>query len=162
MPPKSKPPTPKKKPEDKAQRARRLLAGSTHRQEYSEDDLDDEDEPWEWIYDAEDIQEEDRDEAVTPSRKGRPRFREKRIIGAKTGKFRCKIGDCVVLKPDRNEVWAGIICGFREDGEEDDMEAKIMCKKWKYLRMPVSNSAQGFSQNLTSRIRKRKGKISSR
>jgi len=129
MPPKSKTLTPTKKPESKAQRARRLLSGSTHHKEDSEDDLNDEDEPWEWIYEAEDNPKNDENVVETPSRKGRPRGQEKKIIGAKTGNFQCKIGDCVVLKPDRNEVWAGIICGFREDGEEDDMEAKIMCKK---------------------------------
>ena len=138
MPPKSKTTPPKKKSEDKAQRARRLLAGSTHRQENSEDDLDDEDEPWQWIYGAEDHLDEDENQVATPSRKSRPRFQEKKIIGARTGCFQCKIGDCVVLKPDRNEVWAGIICGFREDGEEDDMEAKIMCK-----RLGISKTA-GF------------------
>ncbi|KAH8598775.1 P-loop containing nucleoside triphosphate hydrolase protein [Bisporella sp. PMI_857] len=131
MAPKSKTPTPQKKREDKAQRARRLLAG----REDSESELEDEEEPWEWVYESntdgngriEDNEEErDTAKAVTPSRKGRPRFREKRIIGARTGKFVCKIGDPVVLRPDRNEIWAGIIAGFREDGEEDDMEVKIM------------------------------------
>jgi len=140
MSPESKNSTPRKQPEDKAQRARRLLAGSTHPKDDSEDDLDDEDESWEWVYEAEINLDHEENEAATPSRKNRPRFQEKRIIGAKTGKFQCKIGDCVVLRPDRNEVWAGIICGFREDGEEDDMEAKIMCKRKKCVWILLSDT----------------------
>jgi len=122
-----------------AQRARKLLAGASRHNESSEEGLDDEDEPWKWIYEGKDEEEDDENDveevngANTPSRGSR--FREKKIVGAQRGTFVCRTGDCVVLNPDRNEIWAGIVAGFREDNprgfkedsEELNMEVKIMC-----------------------------------
>ena len=42
------------------------------------------------------------------------------------GDFRCKIGDCVLLKAEgTNEAWVGLICAF-EDDEEDNKAANFM------------------------------------
>ncbi|ROT37032.1 ATPase [Sodiomyces alkalinus F11] len=70
------------------------------------DDSDDElgtlDVPWEWIYDTKDA----------------PSSRGNKIIGAQFGRFRCFIGDCVLLKAEgSHEAWVAIICQFLEDDD---------------------------------------------
>ncbi|KAI5298963.1 hypothetical protein KEM56_003631, partial [Ascosphaera pollenicola] len=86
--------------------------------EDSDDELGNEDYPWEWVY--EDVNGDGDDAAQTPSRKGRPRKRQRRVIGARMGQFECKIGDTVLLKsPEAGHDWAGIICEFTEEENED-------------------------------------------
>jgi origin recognition complex subunit 1 len=136
MPHKTTGMTSRKQQNAKAERARRILAGSTLRREDSDDELGEDDLPWEWVFSGPgDISDEGDDKDVKDptinKRKGRPmrkasKARERKIIGAKMGTFECKIGDCVLLKADSNEAWAGIICDFLE--EDDEMGATVMCE----------------------------------
>ncbi|KAI5310736.1 Origin recognition complex, subunit 1 [Ascosphaera atra] len=104
-----------------AEQARLWLTKGGILHEDSDDELGDEDHPWEWIYEKPDDEQHDiGGEAQTPSQRGRPKKRQKKIIGAKMGSFDCKIGDTILLKsPEAGHDWAGIICEFLE--EEDDM-----------------------------------------
>jgi origin recognition complex subunit 1 len=135
--------TPRQQRAARAEKARKLLAGVAR--DDSDDELGYEDHPWEWIYDEEDGEEagdavsdvaDEEKSAVTKRRRSKPirnASRQKRIVGAKMGKFRCKIGDCVLLKAEgTNVAWVGIICGFMED-DEGGKEAKFMCKKARCL-----------------------------
>ncbi|KAI5290861.1 Origin recognition complex, subunit 1 [Ascosphaera aggregata] len=94
--------------------------------EDSDDELGDEDHPWQWVYEEElehgqNGNNEGAENVVqTPSKKGRPRKRPKKIIGAKMGQFECKVGDPVLLKsPEAGHDWAGIICEFTEVNSEE-------------------------------------------
>lgn len=97
--------------------------------EDSDDELGYEDHPWEWIYgdgdagaDAPPI-----DGSVTPrKRKAAHTKKTSRIVGARMGSFRCKLGDAVLLKADGNQAWVGIICDFHEDTEDDEKMAKFL------------------------------------
>ena len=129
-------PTPRKQQKAKAERARKILAGTTLRREDSDDELGEDDIPWEWIYsgqgDASDEEDgENRRASIAKEKKGRLARKASKpqghIIGARMGSFACKIGDCVLLKADSNEVWAGIVCNFLE--EEEDMGISVMCKE---------------------------------
>ncbi|KAG4418266.1 hypothetical protein IFR04_008624 [Cadophora malorum] len=130
MGPQSKTLTPRQKLADKAERARKLLAGATLRRDDSDDELGTDEYPWEWIYaknwkQSQDDEEESDEEksAMTPKkRKARNAARSQGgIIGAKMGTFRCKVGDTVLLKAEgQNQSWVGIIQQFleEEDGEK--------------------------------------------
>ncbi|RFU35359.1 hypothetical protein B7463_g1010, partial [Scytalidium lignicola] len=133
---------------EKAERARRYLAGAALRRDDSDDELGLEDYPWEWIYDDADAAEIEkssemgvdqssgfRDEvSATPiSKNHRNRIarhssgalNQRKIIGAKMGYFQCKVGDIVLLKAEgNNEAWVGIICEFLE--EEGEKAANFM------------------------------------
>ena len=140
MPHKTTAATPRQQRAAKAEKARKLLAGVAR--DDSDDELGYEDHPWKWIYDEEDVEEagdavEDKQKsAVTKRRRSkliRNASRQKRIMGAEMGKFRCKIGDCVLLKAEgTNAAWVGIICEFMED-DEGEKEAKFMCKRARRL-----------------------------
>lgn len=137
MPHKTLTVTPRKEQDAKAERARKILAGSTLRREDSDDELGDDDIPWEWIFSGDGGMLDEEDEKIpedssAPIKRGRParkvsKSQKRQIIGAKMGQFECKIGDCVLLKADSNEAWAGIICEFLEEDEE--MGITVMCKK---------------------------------
>ncbi|KAL4774976.1 P-loop containing nucleoside triphosphate hydrolase protein [Aspergillus nidulans var. acristatus] len=94
--------------------------------EDSDDELGEEDLPWEWIYDTESDNNEETGKKVqasgeTPksSRRRSSRQSQRKIIGARTGPFECRIGETVLLKsPEPGKDWAGIITDFLE--EEDD------------------------------------------
>ncbi|KAL4766206.1 origin recognition complex subunit 1 [Aspergillus foveolatus] len=94
--------------------------------EDSDDELGEEDLPWEWIYDTESDNNEETGKGVqasgkTPksSRRRSSRQSQRKIIGARTGPFECRIGETVLLKsPEPGKDWAGIITEFLE--EEDD------------------------------------------
>lgn len=124
-----------KKPNDlvneRTQRARQWLTTANIYRDDSDDELGVEDHPWEWIYDADESLENILDDGVdqTPSRTRRNR--KKMIIGARMGQFECRLGQAVLLKsPEAGKDWAGIICEFleEEDEEEDEMvkSANIM------------------------------------
>ncbi|KAH6707648.1 P-loop containing nucleoside triphosphate hydrolase protein [Leptodontidium sp. 2 PMI_412] len=131
MAPKSDTLTPRQKRADKAERARKLLAGATLRREDSDDELGTDEHPWEWIYETNEkkTQDDDEDEsadeekaAMTPrKRKARNAVRSQgAIIGAKMGTFKCKVGDTVLLKAEgQNQSWVGIIHQFLEDEDGD-------------------------------------------
>ncbi|XMA10075.1 hypothetical protein WAI453_002866 [Rhynchosporium graminicola] len=133
----STPLTPRQKRANKADRARKLLAGATLRREDSDDELGTDEYPWEWIYekDGHSGQDDDVDEpaegekaAMTPrKRKARNAVRPQRtIIGARMGTFKCKVGDTVLLKAEgQNQSWVGIIHQFLED-EDGEKSANFL------------------------------------
>jgi origin recognition complex subunit 1 len=130
MPHKTTPLTPRQLRANKAEKARRLLAGAN----LSGDDSDDEDE-YEWIY--EEGGNESADEGgneVTPKKRKRQNAastQERMIVGAKKGGFKCMIGDSVLLKAeDGNPPWIGMILSFLED-EDGDKAADFLCKHMK-------------------------------
>ncbi|KAF1364807.1 P-loop containing nucleoside triphosphate hydrolase protein [Lizonia empirigonia] len=111
----------------RAEKARQFLTGGAVLREDSDDELGYEDHPWEWIYadlgaDAPSV-----DGNATPrKRKLASMMQAKRIVGARMGSFRCKLGDAVLLKADGNQAWVGIICDFHEDDEDDEKMAKFL------------------------------------
>lgn len=98
--------------------------------EDSDDELGEEDLPWEWIYDTESDNNEETGKGVkasgkTPksSRRRSSRQSQRKIIGARTGPFECRIGDTVLLKsPEPGKDWAGIITEFLEEEDDEDDE----------------------------------------
>ena len=89
-------------------RARRLLTGTGVIREDSDDELGLVDHPWEWI------------------KSSKKEHGAKTIIGAQMGNFKCMLGECMLLKAESSqEAWVGLICGFR-DNEEDEKAANIM------------------------------------
>ncbi|KAI0124628.1 P-loop containing nucleoside triphosphate hydrolase protein [Xylariales sp. AK1849] len=90
--------------------------------EDSDDELGDEDHPWEWIHQS--AAEADRPESVRKRKRGETR---ERIVGAHMGDFECYIGDCVLLKAEgSNEAWVGIITDFLDGDEDGDKAASFM------------------------------------
>ena len=87
--------------------------------EDSDDELGDEDHPWEWIMEE--------NSPESPSAEGNSRKRKRaqdRIVGARMGDFVCRLGDCVLLKADgSNEAWVAIVCEFVEDDGDDGEKA---------------------------------------
>lgn len=103
-------------------RRRRQLPGVSR--EDSDDELGDDDLPWEWIYNVE-VPERTDDEPQDARKRRKVSGRE--IIGARLGNFDCHVGDCVLLKADgSNEAWVALICEFIEDDGEGDKAANFM------------------------------------
>lgn len=126
----SKPVTPRQKRANKAERARKLLAGTTLSREDSDDELGTDEYPWEWIYEKQGKgeEEESADEEKTPrKRKARNAVRSQgEIIGATMGSFKCRVGDTVLLKAEgQNQSWVGIIQHFLEN-DDGDMSANFL------------------------------------
>jgi origin recognition complex subunit 1 len=106
-----------------------------------------EDHPWEWIYEKEEDDEaeddEDKEKSATARRRRSKSVRyatnEQKIVGARMGNFKCKIGDCVLLKAEgTNAAWVGIICELMEAMNEDgeiEKQAKFMCKSPRHSRL---------------------------
>ncbi|KAJ6145057.1 P-loop containing nucleoside triphosphate hydrolase protein [Penicillium chermesinum] len=96
--------------------------------EDSDDELGDEDLPWEWIYEEEPQAEgeaaENDEKKEKPSRRrrsSRPAQKKRAIIGARMGSFECRIGQVVLLKsPEPGKDWVGIITEFLEEEDEDE------------------------------------------
>lgn len=148
MPHKSIIPSSREESNSKAARARRLLTRGPLPREDSDDELGQEDLPWQWVYSAEessttdtnngrrDIGDREEDDAPVPTTRRKSKSHrsasqsyDQKITGARMGSFECKIGDCVLLKAEGegNKAWVGIICEFADD-ENDDMSVNIMCK----------------------------------
>lgn len=134
MAPRSKPQTPRQQRVDKAERARKLLAGATLRREDSDDELGTDEHPWEWTYAKPGKGGRDNDGDDTADEEKTPRKRKARsvarsqgeIIGASMGSFKCKIGDAVLLKAEgQSSAWVGIIYQFLED-EDGEKSANFM------------------------------------
>ncbi|KAL2266570.1 hypothetical protein VTJ83DRAFT_5922 [Remersonia thermophila] len=97
--------------------------------EDSDDELGTDDHPWEWIYETtNDAADDDESTAET----GRQRKRtaaasnEPRIVGARMGRFECRLGDTMLLKAQgSHEAWVGIICDLLVD-EDGDKAANFM------------------------------------
>ncbi|KAF1956136.1 P-loop containing nucleoside triphosphate hydrolase protein [Byssothecium circinans] len=107
----------------RVEKARQYLAGGAIHREDSDDELGDEDFPWEWIYN--DAGEQSAQNTASRKRKGAPVSGQKRIVGARMGNFVCKQGDTVFLKAEGNQAWVGIICDLFEE-EDGEMMAKFM------------------------------------
>ncbi|KAL6239849.1 hypothetical protein BDW75DRAFT_197541 [Aspergillus navahoensis] len=92
----------------------------------SDDELGEEDHPWEWLYDtelgnAEETENRAKASGATPksARRRSSRQSQRKIIGARMGAFECRIGETILLKsPEPGKNWVGIITDFLE--EEDD------------------------------------------
>jgi origin recognition complex subunit 1 len=158
-------------PNMKALRARSLLSRGVLPREDSDDELGDEDHPWQWVYDGQesptkdgfgDLAEDDVS-APTARRRGKPRQLtskpyDERITGARMGSFECRLGDCVLLKAEGegNRAWVGIICEFGED-ENNDMSVNVMCRySWSKLHAKCLSTI-GFSseQEIRNKHKKR-------
>ncbi|KAL2372221.1 origin recognition complex subunit 1 [Blastomyces gilchristii SLH14081] len=134
MAPIGKSETRKKKPNRAEERAKQWLTKGGIYREDSDDELGYEDHPWEWIYETDPPSTEDSrlngsgDEldCVTPtkrktSQRSRRKALTKKIIGARTGSFECRLGQAVLLNsPEPGKDWAGIICEFLEEDDDDD------------------------------------------
>lgn len=111
----------------RAEQARQILSSGAVLREDSDDELGYEDHPWEWIYNDTGAGSAPTDDNATPrKRKSAHTTQTKRIVGARMGNFRCKIGDAVLLKADGNQAWVGIICDFYEDEEDNEKMAKFL------------------------------------
>jgi origin recognition complex subunit 1 len=109
--------------QSKLEKARQFLkTGGVYRED-SDDELGTDDYPWEWIYESSKDRAKSDD---TPKRSASAAFRESDIIGARMGKFKCFLGDCVLLKAEGNEAWVGIITHFFEDEETKDKMSNMM------------------------------------
>lgn len=111
----------------RADKARQYLTGGAVLREDSDDELGYEDHPWEWIYDDNGAQEVPGTDNATPrKRKAATNEPSRRIVGARMGSFRCRVGDAVLLKAEGNQAWVGIVCDFFDDIEEDEKMAKFL------------------------------------
>lgn len=113
-------------------RAQQWVTKGALSHEDSDDELGDEDHPWDWIYDdATDIkQEAEADNASPEKSRGRRSLRAARkrpaIVGARMGTFECRLGQVVLLKsPEPGKDWVGIITEFLEEEDEDDADEVI-------------------------------------
>jgi origin recognition complex subunit 1 len=150
----------------KIERARQYLVSGGVARDDSDDELGLEDHPWEWIYEtssvdnAVDVNEEGENpdsssdgekaaaalNAITRRKRKaqRPRSPEGKIVGARMGKFECKVGDIVLLKAEsNNEAWVGIICEFSD--EEDEKVANFM---WFSTANEIRNKEKKRNDNL--------------
>ncbi|RPA85870.1 P-loop containing nucleoside triphosphate hydrolase protein [Ascobolus immersus RN42] len=108
----------------KAERARALLHGGVPRED-SDDELGDEDLPWEWIYEEIEI--------VVPKPKRQKRNAKPEtekvieIVGAKMGSFECRLGDCLLIKGEglQGEAFVGLAAEFLES-ENGEKMCKVM------------------------------------
>lgn len=114
----------KPRPQNARRRAQQWMTKGGLVRDDSDDELGDEDHPWDWIY-AED---EGDAEETTPApaksnrrRSSRPAKKKRTIIGARMGSFDCRIGHVVLLKsPEAGKEWVGIIVEFVEEEDEDN------------------------------------------
>lgn len=129
------PGTPRQLRAEKAAKAKRLLSGAPLRK----DDLADEDQEWEWVYEKsgkenneDSSASEDNDDDATTPKKRRRRTASKaqggKIVGARKGSYKVKIGDAVLLENENSGTpWVGIICYFCLD-TDGDMAANFLCE----------------------------------
>lgn len=75
----------------------------------SDDELGEEDHPWEWIYEGS--------------------GKSQAIVGARMGSFECFLGDVVLLQaPSKNEAWVAMLQDFSE-GETEDDDGELIAEK---------------------------------
>lgn len=92
----------------------------------SDDELGDEDHPWEWIFENDQETEQPEDNNASPEksrrrRSSRPAKKKRAIVGARMGAFECRLGQIVLLKsPEPGKDWIGIITEFVEEEDEDE------------------------------------------
>ncbi|KAL4809584.1 P-loop containing nucleoside triphosphate hydrolase protein [Aspergillus unguis] len=119
--------------QDALKRAEKWMTKGGIIRDDSDDELGDEDYPWEWMYDTEQDDAGENANRGTPksARRRSSRQPQRKIIGARMGSFECKLGEAILLKsPEPGKDWAGIITEFREEeddeGEEPIKSANIM------------------------------------
>jgi origin recognition complex subunit 1 len=114
-------------------RAQQWMTKGALLHEDSDDELGDEDHPWDWVYATE---ESEVKEDPEPSKGSPEKFRRRRssrpakkgpaIVGARMGSFECRLGEVVLLKsPEHGKDWVGIITEFLEEEDEDEEEGVI-------------------------------------
>ncbi|CAN9156940.1 unnamed protein product [Alternaria alternata] len=131
-------------------KARQYLAGGAVFREDSDDELGYEDHPWEWIYDEDAIDDAQPEKNASPrKRKAAPTAPGKRIVGARMGSFKCRVGDAVLLKAEGNQAWVGIICDFHEDPDEDEKMAKFL---WFSSEKEIRNQSKKRSDFLPNEL----------
>lgn len=112
------------------ERAQQLMTKGGLVREDSDDELGEEDLPWEWICDT-DLEDrndgEDGEEKPSRRRSSRPGAKRRpTIVGARMGTFECRLGQVVLLKsPEPGKDWVGIITQFTEE-EDDDNEEEVV------------------------------------
>jgi origin recognition complex subunit 1 len=108
-------------------RAQQWMTKGALVREDSDDELGDEDHPWDWIYAPEpDNKDEAETNGASPTkssrrRSSRPAKKRPTIVGARMGTFECYLGQVVLLKsPEPGKDWVGIITEFVEEEDEDE------------------------------------------
>lgn len=114
------------------QRAQKWMTKGALVRDDSDDELGDEDLPWDWIYDKEpenNEQAEENEDQTQKSRRrrsSRPAKKKRTIVGARMGSFECRVGQIVLLKsPEPGKDWVGIIIEFVEEDDEEQ-EGEIL------------------------------------
>lgn len=93
-------------------RARKLLRGVVR--EDSDDELGDDDIPWEWVYSAE-------PDSFDQVGRAEINGKKREIVAARMGNaFGVAIGDCVFIKGEglQGEAYVGMICEFKQEERE--------------------------------------------
>lgn len=120
--------------QDSREKAREWLSLGGILHEDSDDELGYDDHPWEWILEEEagrngsSFREEavDNDKQSHRRRSSRPTVRHRKIVGARMGRFECRLGQVVLLKsPEAGKDWVGIISEFLEEEDDDDEEETV-------------------------------------
>jgi origin recognition complex subunit 1 len=124
------------------ERARQWLTKGGMIREDSDDELGYYDHPWEWIYEADSEHDEGNEsdssqnkQPAKPRRRRLPKAPVKRpqgvIVGARMGSFECRLGQVVLLRsPEAGKDWAGIICEFLEEEDEEGELVKSANIMW--------------------------------
>lgn len=114
----------KPRPQNARRRAQQWMTKGGLVRDDSDDELGDEDHPWDWIYDKDEGDAEENTPVPEKSnrrRSSRPAKKKRTIIGARMGSFDCRIGHVVLLKsPEAGKEWVGIIVEFVEEEDEDN------------------------------------------
>ena len=114
--------------------ARRILSGAGINRADSDDELGVEDLSWEWIFASKNTS------------------KQRNIVGASFGKFKCMLGDCVLLKAEGyKEAWVAIVCEFFEDEDEGEKVANFM---WFSSEKEIRNKDKKRSDALAVNQRK--------
>ena len=102
--------------------------------EDSDDELGDEDHPWEWIYEK--VSDDEINNSTGRKRKAITVAEQTRTpVGARMGNFVVRIGDTVLLKsPEQGKDWAGLVCAFSEIDEDGEQE---MCASIQWFCSPA-------------------------
>lgn len=114
-----------KRPTGRKRTQKWMTKGALVRED-SDDELGDEDHPWDWIFDVEpEVNGEAEANDASPSKSNRRKSsrsvkKKPTIIGAKMGSFECRLGQIVLLKsPEAGKDWVGIITEFVEEDDEE-------------------------------------------
>lgn len=121
--------TPNRRSSTALSKARDRLRGVVR--EDSDDELGDDDIPWEWIRDG------DGD-----------------IVGARLGGFEVRAGDCVLIKGEglKGEAYVGIACEFEDEEDGDDDVEGMQCRvMWFSTESEVRAGAKKRRDNLPVR-----------